>query len=102
MTTTKNCPLCDQEAAYTVVNQPPGKRFSCGICGSFFIDGPSELHIAELPEIFKTEYRVELQKKAKACADNGLLVIREPRADETGYNERNKVIAECVSRPPPP
>ena len=101
MTTTQACPLCDRDATCAVVHQPHGKRFACAACGTFFIDVSSEVHIAGLPEVFKTEYREKLQKKAKACATSGLLVMRKPRSDELGGDgygiARTTMIAECVS-----
>lgn len=78
------CPLCDRPANHNISHDPNCKHFTCNECREFFVDEPSEKHLAGLAEIFKTELRAKLSAMAKACPSDCVFVLRVPRCDELG------------------
>ena len=100
--TNQACPLCDTVATFKKTNDPYGKLFTCQTCREFFIDPSSEAHLAELPEVAKTEFRLSLSKSSKSGEANQLFIIREPRNDELGGDghgiARTQLIAEWITR----
>lgn len=98
----QTCPLCGSGADFETVHEPYGKRFNCPSCIEFFIDPSSEKHIAELPEVTRTETRKKLSDSARSGGPTRLLVIRHPRNDELGGDghgvARTRMIAEWVTR----
>ena len=104
MPTHQQCPLCDRDAMYKIVQQPDGKLFTCAECGELFIDTSSEAYIAGMPDTRRAEQRTKLQREAKSCRPNSLFVMRAPRPDEIhgdGKNvARETMIWGCVSNGP--
>ena len=103
MTFEQTCPLCDNAAAnYKITHTPFGKSFECPTCNRFFIDSSSENYLSSLPEVTKTERRAQLSKKAKACLDDDVFVIREPQSTELGGDghgvARSAMISEYWKR----
>ncbi len=94
----QECPLCDSNAEYMQVYSPDGKLFSCNKCVRFFIDSASESYLQGIPEITRTEIRNKLSVSASTSKENHLLVIREPKHEEThgdGHGvARERMIAE--------
>lgn len=96
----QTCPLCGNGASFDITHNPEGKRFTCQHCSDFWIDGGSERHLENLPEVTRTERKQKLSKMAKTATDGKLLVIREPSYDEarTGIKNQTKtMIAEYIS-----
>ena len=103
MTVVQTCPLCDNAGAtYKITYAPFGKSFECPTCNRFFIDSSSENYLSSLPEVTKTERRAQLSKKAKACLDVDVFVIREPQSTELGGDghgvARSAMISEYWKR----
>jgi hypothetical protein len=96
------CPLCSTTAIYAETSR--GKKFRCSVCTEFFIDSHAEREIREAPEVTRSEFRAQLSQLARESGPDLILVIREPRSDESNRSTDGKtsttVIAEQVRRSP--
>jgi len=102
MDSKQNCPLCGATATYAAAST--SKKFKCPLCTEFIIDAHSEREIREAPEVTRSEFRAQLSKLASESGTDLILVIREPRPDESsrpsdGTNSTS-VIAEQIRRSP--
>ncbi len=90
------CPLCNQSAAFEIVHDPYGKRFTCSTCTEFYVDEQAEYHLKDVP----LQFRLNLCAEAKAAGPDHLLVMRQPNAAELKAQPRPKqlMISETISR----
>lgn len=86
----QSCPLCDIVSTYCVTRAGVGKRFTCKVCGEFWISMGAERKLSN----HSPAWRAALSAKAKGASDGKVLVIRLPNPP----NEHAPIVEEMVDR----
>lgn len=69
------CPLCDANAFYQQGHTY--RHYTCPTCTDFYIDEVAEEGLAELVEVFRTEFRKKLSNAVKTRPPGTRYLIRE-------------------------
>lgn len=69
------CPLCETSAVYRQGHTY--RHYTCPKCTDFYIDAVAEEGLAELVEVFRTEFRKKLSSAAKTKPSDTRYIIRE-------------------------